>query len=185
MAMISILGLYDYDNTIFDDLELPEGIDKDDLVDTILFQNAELELLYTEPTLMKRAIGRWGRISQYTWEKWVNTLNLEYNPIWNRIYNYREEETINRDTNGSASGSDTGKVSAYNETTFTNRNLNESEAESSQTEDVDRVLTRDEGGNIGVTTTQKMITDEREVALFNIYNKISEDFRKRFCIMVY
>ena len=40
-------------------------------------------------------------------------------------------------------------------------------------------------GNIGVTTTQKLIREQREVDLFNLYDIIIEDFKMRFCIMVY
>ena len=37
-------------------------------------------------------------------------------------------------------------------------------------------------GNIGVTTTQEMIKQEREISRFNIYDFIIEDFKMRFCI---
>lgn len=40
-------------------------------------------------------------------------------------------------------------------------------------------------GNIGVTTTQSMINEQREVVKFNIYDYIIEEFKQRFCIMVY
>lgn len=40
-------------------------------------------------------------------------------------------------------------------------------------------------GNIGVTTTQKMIREEREIAEFNIYDRMIKDFMDRFCIMVF
>lgn len=40
-------------------------------------------------------------------------------------------------------------------------------------------------GNIGVTTTQKMIEEERRVSGFNIYDYIADSFKKRFCILVY
>lgn len=40
-------------------------------------------------------------------------------------------------------------------------------------------------GNIGVTTTQQMIQSEREVAQFDIYNFIIQDFKMQFMIRVY
>lgn len=40
-------------------------------------------------------------------------------------------------------------------------------------------------GNIGVTTTQQMIEQEREVDKFNIYDYIIQEFKQRFCLMVY
>lgn len=40
-------------------------------------------------------------------------------------------------------------------------------------------------GNIGVTTSQQMIEQEREVAKFNLYELIAEEFKCEFCILVY
>ena len=40
-------------------------------------------------------------------------------------------------------------------------------------------------GNIGVTTTQEMIEQERNVALYNIIDVIIESFKRRFCLLVY
>ena len=56
----------------------------------------------------------------------------------------------------------------------------------------ERVATTSEGshelhahGNIGVTTTQKLIREQRDIDLFNLYDIIIEDFKMRFCILVY
>ena len=46
-------------------------------------------------------------------------------------------------------------------------------------------LTRTEQGNIGVTTTQAMIREERDIDIFNIYSYIIQAFKQRFCLMVY
>ena len=40
-------------------------------------------------------------------------------------------------------------------------------------------------GNIGVTTTQQMIEQERESVKFNMFRIIIEDFKDRFCLMIY
>lgn len=40
-------------------------------------------------------------------------------------------------------------------------------------------------GNIGVMSTQNMITQEREIALFNLMDHIINDFKHAFCIMKY
>ena len=185
VCRISILGLYEYDPTLFDDIELPENLDKDELVETILFQNAELGLLYSDPALMKKAITRWSKISQYAWTKLANSLEFEYNPIWNRETTTEETETIGRDGSSESSGDTTGKVSAYNSSTFENKDKNEFSSESSMEEASERTLERHSGGNIGVTTTQHLIDEERRIARYNIYDEISSDFRRRFCIMVY
>lgn len=40
-------------------------------------------------------------------------------------------------------------------------------------------------GNIGVTTTQEMIEQERKLWMFNLYKLIAEEFKQNFCVMVY
>lgn len=40
-------------------------------------------------------------------------------------------------------------------------------------------------GNIGTVTAQKMITEEREIAKFNVYDFMIQDFKQRFCSLVY
>ena len=40
-------------------------------------------------------------------------------------------------------------------------------------------------GNIGVMSTQDMIKQEREIDTFNIYDIIINEFKMRFCILVY
>ena len=44
---------------------------------------------------------------------------------------------------------------------------------------------RIEQGNIGVTTTQEMIKQEREVSMFDIIDTITQEFKKEFCLLVY
>lgn len=40
-------------------------------------------------------------------------------------------------------------------------------------------------GNIGVTTTQQMIEQERNISLFDIDHVIIDDFKKTFCLLIY
>lgn len=40
-------------------------------------------------------------------------------------------------------------------------------------------------GNIGVTTTQQMIKEQRELVKFNIIDTIVSDFKQQFCLLVY
>ena len=58
-------------------------------------------------------------------------------------------------------------------------------AERSEDENVSRELQRTEQGNIGLITTQQMIKEQRDVVLFNIIDYIINDFKERFCILVY
>ena len=40
-------------------------------------------------------------------------------------------------------------------------------------------------GNIGVMSSQDMIKQEREIAIFNLYDTMIDEFKQRFCILVY
>ena len=78
MANLSILGLYTWDSTIFDNMVLPAEIDKDILVDNILMDYAELEVLYPDSDFMKNAIEKWSKARLHTWSKMANVLYEDY-----------------------------------------------------------------------------------------------------------
>lgn len=91
MALLTVMGLYNYDNTIFDNLMLPDGVDKPTLVDNIILETAELECIYPTPVFLKTAIGLWSNVQFLTWDRVYSAMNLEYNPIEN--YDRQETET--------------------------------------------------------------------------------------------
>lgn len=220
-AKLTILGLYNADDSIFDRMTLPEGISAEQVVDDIILECAELELLYPNWDIMELAIYRWSQKSQYKWEKLLATENFEYNPIWNKDGTVKETET-KRGTGTAQSKESSGtlgsdkqimkadrdstdelKVSAFDSNTYNNREQRKvdedtsteatsvGKAESSRSgasvsqNEEGRTYERTEKGNIGVTTTQQMIKEEREVSDFSIYDVIVQDFKERFCVIVY
>lgn len=202
---LSILGMYDYTPDIFDELQLPEQIDKDDVIDNILLECSELEALYPNPVFMKKAIGRWSAKELPIWKKLYESTQFEYNPIWNKDGSITETETQNlheagdnsAETSSSSSTEQeqTQKVAAYNSDDFENREQNNNdvsiddsvESSGNYTKDNTGTVTRTriETGNIGITTTQQMIKEEREVVQFNVIDYIINSFKNRFCILVY
>lgn len=104
-ATLSILGLYKYDATLFDDFQIPEALDKDLLIDNLLSECAELEVVYADGEFLKFLIGRWSKKCLPVWTKLYNTTVLEYDPIEN--YNrYEEWEETGKET-GTETGTDT------------------------------------------------------------------------------
>lgn len=125
--------------------------------------------------------------------------------------NRNESRTQSQESSGESSGTvqnsgeDTVKsdVSAFNETSYTPKELqtttlgteNTSSGTAKQTTDItddtdenssrNNTRTGRAFGNIGVTTTQQMIEAERNVVKFNIVDYIVEDFKKRFCLLIY
>ena len=63
-----------------------------------------------------------------------------------------------------------------------------SENESSDKTDggnIDKELDEKDYGNIGLTTTQSLISAERDLVKFNIYDLIIDSFKARFCLLLY
>ena len=300
---LSPLGLYNWDNTIFDLMQIPEALDKPTLVDNLLAETAELEVLYPNPIIFKNLVGVWSAKQIDIWNRLYATTQYEYNPIEN--YNRYEtgsdsgtgrtthsgtDTTADTTTYGGTdgrteaimqggsdtntrqmaeggtqgesttgqmaqggqdivTGSDTkghwiagfdsspsgqddglvkqtrdqddattttsyGKTESDNGSKTTSFGKTESENDTTaygKTENVteqrtygqtiqkagnmthgEQVATTNAGehelhahGNIGVTTTQKLIREQRDIDLFNLYDIIIEDFKMRFCILVY
>lgn len=65
-------------------------------------------------------------------------------------------------------------------TTTTNETLNHAGNDAEN-----REYERRETGNIGITTTQQMIKEEREVDKFNLMEYIINSFINKFCLLVY
>jgi len=201
MAILSILGLYNYDQTIFEGFDVPEGMERQTALDNILLECGELSLVYTDPAFIKRAIKQWKDKEFNIWVKLYNTENLEYNPIWNvdgttEEIGTREHDRTNnieRASSTTGSGSTTESTAGYNSGDWANHTKEETSTTGSGSEDVSEGESLDESthvttrrtGNIGVTTTQQMIREEREIAGFNTIDYITQSFKKRFCVMVY
>lgn len=224
-ATLSILGLYQREPTLFDELELPGSMNKDVLIDNILYEAATLEAYYPDPNFMKFMIGRWSFMNQSVWQKLYDTTVLEYNPIFNydrteewseneqmldkRTLAGTERETSTDNSSGEIRSSGTVQselnVSGYNESSYVPREqtIETPNTLTSNTSETDRIVSIDKNdtenmdrkrdnirtgrafGNIGVTTTQQMIQQERETVLFNMYKVITDSFIERFCLMIY
>lgn len=99
-ATLTMIGMYNWDSDLFRNLILPDGIDRDTEINTILLRSGEFEVIYSDFDFMQEMIGliskKWAR----TFQKWYDALQLDYNPI----ENYDRYETWT-DT-----GSNTGTV---------------------------------------------------------------------------
>ena len=180
-ATISIYGLYLFDPTLFDDLQLPTGVDRDELISNLVMECAELELLYPDGDYMKYAIGAWSKKENHIWQKLEDTMDLEYNPIWNKDGTVKEIREIESSSEGKSGSLD--QVSAYNETGFHNAQQNTGNSSGSgKSKDT---FTRQEYGNIGVTTSQQMVKEELELRKFCIDDYIISSFKARFCLLLY
>ena len=81
--MMSVDGLYTMDEDLFVGLQVPEGMDKQTVVNSILLECMELEVLYPRPATMKNMIGIWAAKELPTWQRVYAAEQAEYNPIEN------------------------------------------------------------------------------------------------------
>ena len=204
-ASLSIYGLYTYDNTIFDNLQLPTGMDADIVKASILTECSDFCLLYPNWDFMKMLIGVWSTKELSIWTNLWNSEHLDYNPL----DNYDRHESISRAvtsreavqsesasaSTSSSTGENVGAKTSYDSNSFkdvgkeTSKGSNSSngtargstENASSGTETV----TTHAHGNIGVTTAAQLIQGYRDISEFCTYDYIVQSFKDRFCVQVF
>ena len=252
-ATMSLLGMYNYDNSILDLLALPEDIDHDLVKDNLLMETAELELLYSNFGFMRQAIGSWSNKQLPIWEELYATTKYEYNPIWNKdgtieetierdlattddltitddltdeqtrdatdeqtrdatdeqtrdlaasndntttgyVYGFNstadaasEKSVVDQDTTdtGSITDTHTGTITDTHTGTITDTHTGTRTHDRDTTDTGTITTTRTEQGNIGLTSTQELIRQQRDVVQFNIIDIIINDFIDRFCLRIY
>lgn len=200
-SKLTMLGYQAYlkheGDDLFSMLVVPDGIDRDVLINNILLEGGEFEVVYGNPEFMRYAIDIWSKKWYRTFEKWVNALDLEYNPIEN--YDRIEEYTDDSINDGSSSGTSTvndktsnvNKITAFDSDAFRNSDSTDSNVDSKGTSTNTNHATNKfthKGryhGNIGVTTSQQMLQSELDIAKWNLYEHITDLFLKEFCVLVY
>lgn len=94
MGRITLWGFSKYDPTLFNNIVLPEGMDRDVLIDTIMMESGDLYPYYQHPVYLKKNIENWFARMLPQFEKMLIALTSEYNPIHN--FDRFEEYTDNR-----------------------------------------------------------------------------------------
>ena len=242
-SRLDLLGIYKFDNTVLDLLEVPEDedgdelIDKDTLKDNLLMDTAEMEILYPDASFLKLAIGAWSKKQVPIWSELYASTQYEYNPIWNvdgAVVEERDlagtdyrtddhtterthddsmerthddtmerthDDTLTTDSStygyNSSAAAPTDKVENAHTGTITDTHTGTiTDAHTGTITDTDTgtinhdttdtgSITTTRQGNIGVTSTQSLIKEQRDVVQFNIMDYIINDFKNRFCLLVY
>lgn len=149
-ATLSVLGLYNFDSSLFDEMTYPSGFTNDEkqtVVGNILMECAELEFLFPDFNAAKQAIGLWSRLNVAVWERIFTAANLEYNPIEN--YNRTELETIADDRTDTHSGNDVTRSSGVD-----SRALTSTKTETHSGSDSKQISSTDSETNSGTDSRQ-------------------------------
>lgn len=82
-AKATLIGLYSLDRSLFDNMQLPDGIDKDLVVNNLMVRSGEFEVLHFDPEYMKFSIGVWSGKWYRTFAEWLRGTKATWNPIHN------------------------------------------------------------------------------------------------------
>lgn len=163
-----IRALLDYDNTIFDLMQLPEGVDLADVADHIIYKYGDAPLFSPDPDTVKFYMGRWSKRRLPLWNRYKAAIEAEYDPIENynrhEITTLSKTGTIDRDGTNSdvGSGSDSTTRSGSEELAKTG-----SEEMAKTGSETSTRNGEDELSYSGSKTTTKDDTTTREVSAFN------------------
>lgn len=90
---LTLKGLYNSDNNLFNAMSFPEGVEKDLFVDTLLYNYGEFPLVYTDGSYLRHMFGVWSRRNAYMISGLFKTTQFAYNPIFNKDGTVTETRT--------------------------------------------------------------------------------------------
>lgn len=215
-TVVTLSGIESYWNkhnqSIFDDIVLPEGVNKDILVPFIISRSGDFSVLDIDPDYLKNKTTLWFESHLDSFTKWFNAITTEYDPIfnhWQREIETHEENdagvvnrtntTTSNNTSRSSSNSEVvDSISAENVSSFSNKEKSESENSDSATSNSnvntsgsDYDTRKNNGGYeklIEGRTGNIQSIIESELRLRennNIYDMIATLYISDFCIPIY
>lgn len=192
-----------YDNDLFNDILLPEGIDHDTVVNTILSESALNTPMYPEHDLFKMMIQNFFRKYYNNFDRYNRAMNEEYVP--NENYHKTDERNI-RDNVNKVQNLDGKQVNSLNENAnnenfrmaFDANDYKRTDSSTSNTTNNDTYKQNDKTttdsnrngtiitnshGLTGVYTNQRLVEDEVKLrSKYNVYKYISDLFYDEFMI---
>lgn len=176
---ISVLAMYEFNSALFDKFQVPEQIDKQDVIDSIILECAELQVIYSNWDILQGAIGLLSKRRLHSWERMATALFEDYNPLHNfdRYEDSNDDESINSSGNATSVNS----VNGYNGDAEHDRQKTDGKSETKRGNKHNAHLY----GNIGVTTSAQMLDGELEIRKQDLISIIVREFKENFCIMVY
>ena len=219
-----------WDPTVFDNMQLPDDIELQDVADHILFKYGDTPLFVPDPAILKYYIGQWSKRRLPLWKRYKDAIEAEYNPLEN--YDRQEDVTTTRNNKltksgtisdahtGTTTDTHTGSVTTENSGTVTDKRAadnssgwenydqqvpdtkveatNDLTDETTHNDTIERTLgttdTENGGekiigrihGNIGVTTSQQMLTSELDlIPRLDLIDYIVDDWHAEFCLAMY
>ena len=157
-AKITLIGIENYlnpEHSVFETMQLPEGIDKETLIGAIMLRCQEFALLYSDPDFLTMAVNIWSRKNYRTFDKWVKALDISYDPLFN--YDRTEEYTdthngkFNNSNNGSGTTGNTQTNNLHDSNDVTNTHSEKAYNDSNYVGTTQDVVDQDEAHTGTVT----------------------------------
>lgn len=198
----SLYGCWQYDPTLFDDIDLPDLVDKDTLINEIMRSSGELFPYHQVPAQLKMNITFWFKRMKYNFGRLAEAMAIEYSPVENYDRYEHSETNIEPLAKRHSKATSTPGVTSTTESSKSSYNSSayqpNSEMVTKQTgKDVAESESWGEGfdkttfethihGNIGVTTAMDTIRSEYRLRLdLDFYRDIAKQFEKEFLLQVY
>ena len=80
-ATLSFLGLYNYEPTLFDTLQVPAGVDKTLVQNTLMMETADLEVMQPDPVIMRQVLGWFPQRRLDAWTRVYTALSSKFQAV--------------------------------------------------------------------------------------------------------
>lgn len=183
---MTLISLYNFDDTLFDGLTLPESVNKDVLIYLLLQNYGEFEPVYTDLDFLKTSIGMWSTAHQYTFNKFADGFAADFNPVENYDRYEDSSDSGQNSANNKSTSDNLNKVSGFDSSTLVDNASDISSADMNTSGSFANTHKAHLHGNIGVTTAPAMLKEFFDLyGSNNIYTMIGELFADDYLIRIY
>lgn len=203
-ATLSFDGLLIGYPTLFDGLQVPNGVNKETVIENLLISTMELEVMISSGPVMARALAAYSAMMLPSWTRYAKALGLDYNPLdtddRSRTLEHSGEDSNTRSPNLTTTGQNNGSDSTTREMVgFDSAQLQMAEKNTTQLGTGNTITSsgtdKTEGTNTYTDTetsqgragksAQSLVLAELAVAYKNTVAKIVDDIKQKFCLLVY
>lgn len=203
-ATLSFDGLLIGYPSLFDGLQVPDGVNKETVIENLLLRTMELEVMISSGPVMARALTVYSTMMLPSWTRYAKALGLEYNPLdtdeRTRTLEHSGEDSSTRSPNLTTTGQNNGSDSTTREVVgFDSAQLQMAEKNTTQLGTGNTITStgtdKTEGTNKYTDTetyqgragksAQSLVSAEIALASENVVAKIVDDIKHEFCLLVY
>lgn len=189
--------MMEIDGHLFDTFPLDTRIDRDKVINSIILRSGRSYPKFQDTRIFKVMVNAWFSNHSEMISDLYETSHYDYNPIenYNRMETGKRSGTNNITTgneiNATKNYTDEHETSAFDSTNYQKSGKDTYVENSGSNEQGNENGTTNENyenrvhGNIGVTTSQRMIKEQRNVVRFSVYDWIAAEIDIKFFYGLY